>query len=394
MLILSHPTGNPNVRHALAALDAAGLLQSFYTTLAWPRWLGNLFGTLPARRSYPISYSKICPHPLGELMRLLLPGKVGPSIDEVYRRLDAALARDLPSLARDGKLKGVYCYEDGASQTFLAAKKLSLQTFYELPIGHHKAAQQLFRDEALLNPAWAPTLTGLRDSEKKLVRKDVELAMADRIFVPSSFTAHTLAGLISPKQTLSVIPYGAPPPGPLERRHTSGKLKVLYVGALTQRKGLSYLFDAVVSLHNHLTLTVIGRPPVSHCGALEKAIAAHTHKASLPHSEILEQMRRHDVLIFPSLFEGFGLVLTEALSCGLPVITTANTAAPDFITDGHEGFIVPIRSSVAITEKLTWMIKNRTALAAMQEAAYQRAQQLSWQVYEQTLIKELTRHGN
>jgi len=63
-------------------------------------------------------------------------------------------------------------------------------------------------------------------------------------------------------------------------------------------------------------------------------------------------MAAHDVFVFPSLFEGFGLVLLEAMAMGLPVITTPHTAGPDLIREGMEGFIVPIRHSTAIAERL------------------------------------------
>ena len=48
-------------------------------------------------------------------------------------------------------------------------------------------------------------------------------------------------------------------------------------------------------------------------------------------------MKEHDVLIFPSLFEGFGLVITEAMAQGTPVITTDRTAGPDVISDNENG---------------------------------------------------------
>ena len=103
------------------------------------------------------------------------------------------------------------------------------------------------------------------------------------------------------------------------------------------------------------------------------------------HHQILEQMRLHDVLIFPTLFDGFGLVITEALSQGLPVITTLNSGAPECIRDGVEGFIVPIRNSQAIAERLQELASNRDQLAAMRQASLRRAAELSWAGYEQGL---------
>jgi glycosyltransferase involved in cell wall biosynthesis len=96
-------------------------------------------------------------------------------------------------------------------------------------------------------------------------------------------------------------------------------------------------------------------------------------------------MRHHDVLVFPSLFEGFGLVLTEALSQGLPVIATHHTAAPDLIEHGVHGFLVPIRDAQAIATHLLELHLDRDRLAAMSAACLDRASQLSWHAYGHTL---------
>ena len=103
------------------------------------------------------------------------------------------------------------------------------------------------------------------------------------------------------------------------------------------------------------------------------------------HAEVLAEMAAHDVFAFPSLFEGFGLVLLEAMAMGLPVITTAHTAAPDLIDEGVEGFIVPIRSSEAIVEKLELLIREPDRLAEMSASARRRAREHTWERYEQTL---------
>jgi glycosyltransferase involved in cell wall biosynthesis len=91
-------------------------------------------------------------------------------------------------------------------------------------------------------------------------------------------------------------------------------------------------------------------------------------------------------MVFPSLFEGFGLVLLEAMSCGVPVIATPNGAAPDFVTDGEDGFIVPIRDPEAVAEKLEILVRDRDRLAAMSEAAMRTAARHSWTRYRERLV--------
>jgi glycosyltransferase involved in cell wall biosynthesis len=160
---------------------------------------------------------------------------------------------------------------------------------------------------------------------------------------------------------------------------------VLYVGSLGQRKGLSYALDAVQALGEQVSLTLIGRVTAPECRPLVAALERHRWIETLPHHQILEQMRQHDVLVLPSLFEGYALVISEALSQGLPVLTTANSGATQAIRDGVEGFIVPIRSSQAIAERLQQLGSNRDLLAAMRLACLRRAAELSWAGYEQAL---------
>ena len=107
----------------------------------------------------------------------------------------------------------------------------------------------------------------------------------------------------------------------------------------------------------------------------------------MPHARVLELMTEHDVLVLPSLVEGFGLVITEALSRGLPVITTAHAGGADLMTDGREGFIVPIRSPDAIADRLTRLAEDRDLLARMAEAALATARRNPWERYEARIVQ-------
>jgi glycosyltransferase involved in cell wall biosynthesis len=112
---------------------------------------------------------------------------------------------------------------------------------------------------------------------------------------------------------------------------------------------------------------------------LDKYCQKHRWISSLPHHEILAEMRRHDVFVFPSLFEGLALVQGEAISQGLPVITTPNSGGTDILRDGIDGFIVPIRDPEAITARLMELYQDRDLLQRMSDSAREQASQLNWQ---------------
>lgn len=406
MLLISHPTGNANVRGVITALERADKLASFQTTVAVPKssWYFHFLPTTVKkellRRAYDLPSSKITKYVYRELIRLvaarfgvysLITHETGwASIDSVYRDFDRHVAKSLTTKFNKSGISAVYCYEDAALCTFQAAKQLGLKCFYDLPIGYWRVGQMIQQEEAELNSEWAPTLQANFDSTEKLARKDAELQLSDVIFVASTFTHQTLKLAPSLNKPIVCIPYGAPQMSnstTLEKP-TGRKLQVLFVGSLGQRKGLSYLLDAVNQLNNQVELTLIGKP-IGSCRPLEQALNTYRWIASLPHYQILEEMSYHDVLVFPSLFEGFGLVILEAMSRGLPVITTPNTAGPDVITDGEDGFIVPIRSSKAIAEKLDLLDSDRKLLWEMSQAAQHKAAQFSWESYGHNILNTI-----
>ena len=444
MILLSHPTGNEFVRQALTAFDAAGMLGEFWTTLTWSgqnrihRFLPKSLRQLLARRSYPASIrSRTHTVPLRELGRLLAGAF---DIDDVNVDLDRKVGARLRSLRRVrpsadsiDRFKLVYAYEDAALESFRAARESGIRRVYDLPIGYWRAAQRIFAEEAQREPEWASTLTGTRDSDEKLIRKDDELRLAERVIVASTFTRKTLVEIFSgphlrplpageegqsarnhreagvdheqhgdilplsrrerrtrsasegsPK--IDIIPYGAPPLAP-QIRKPAGPLKLLFVGSLGQRKGLSYLVEAVGLLRDSVELTLLGRKAANDCRPLEAAVRQHRWIPTLHHAGVLREMHEHDLLVFPSLFEGFGLVVLEAMAQGTPVITTEHTCGPDIIENGVDGFIIPIRSAQAMAEKIDMLNSDRERLMAMKQAARRKAEAHPWKLYQQGLVE-------
>jgi glycosyltransferase involved in cell wall biosynthesis len=398
MIAISHPTGNQNSRNAAEAFYKAEQLARFYTTVAWNSQSklaklipAGLASTLKRREYNHIPTKLISTQPSLEACRLLAvklklnfltEHEIGLlSVDAIYHAFDNHVAKQL---IRQPDISQIYAYEDGALATFNIAKQQNIQTLYELPIGYWRAAQVIMGEEAQLKPEWANTILSSRDSAKKLERKDQELALADKIIVASQFTADTLKlSAVGDKETI-LIPYGSPEPIDQPNYSRNKRLKVLFVGGLSQRKGLSYLFDAANSLNDKIELTIIGSR-VAHCAPLDAALQKYRYIPSLPHHEILKEMDRHDVFVFPSLFEGFGLVILEAMARGIPVIATTHTAGPDVITDGEDGYIIPVRSSQAIAEKLEMLANDSDLLNRFKTAALKKARLFSWATYQSKL---------
>jgi glycosyltransferase involved in cell wall biosynthesis len=393
-VLLSHPTGNQNVRNALRSLAENGMLAEFWTTIAWdpgPRWNQVLPSGLRmqlARRAFvEAPRERIKCVPSREVVRLaarptflnklLCSGERPFSVIGMYRHFDGKVARRL----REIKSDAVYAYEGGALQTFREARRLGITALYELPSAYWYWEHRLLSEEAQRNPEFARLLPKLQDSSGHMQWKDEELRLADFVFVASQHVRQTLAGVISDEK-IRVISYGTPPVQPRKHinRDTSRPLRVLFVGALIQRKGIGYLLDAIDRLGSQVELTLVGRRFQAN-SRVDEACSRWRWFESLPHSRVLDLMQEADVLVLPSLTEGCALVVLEALACGLPVIVTPNTGSLEFVHDGCEGFVVPISSSDAIAERLHTLGRDRELLAAMSSNAHATAAEKSWESY-------------
>jgi len=282
--------------------------------------------------------------------------------------------------------KGVYAYEDGAYHAFKAAP-LACKV-YELPIGYWRRKHFLLEEERQLNPGWASTLNVISEPEAKLARKDAELELASHIIVPSNFVFDTLPPSLQKKA--SVVCYGCPEPAsPDQVFLPSGpKLKVLFCGSLGQRKGLSYFFDAIRVLRPFLDVTVIGRRDSANAN-LDLELQGVTWYPSLPRTEVLEVMRAHDVFLFPTLFEGRALVVLEAMSQGMVVITTENAGVGDLIVHGESGYIVPIRTVEPIVAILEDLMASPDRRREVQLSALAAAASANWRGYREQLLEVL-----
>jgi len=95
-------------------------------------------------------------------------------------------------------------------------------------------------------------------------------------------------------------------------------------------------------------------------------------------------------LVLPSLADGFGMVVPQAMACGLPVIVTENVGAADIVTDGVDGYVVPIRDVAALKEKIRYLYEDPAARQRMSAAAVKKAgRHLSWDVYGDRLVSWL-----
>jgi len=247
---------------------------------------------------------------------------------------------------------------------------------------HIRTQDALLREE---HARWGLRFDGI--DSRVIDLEEAEYAEADCITVPSTNALRSFADRGVPAAKLRRISYGVN----LERFHASGapdpdRFDVLFVGGMSLRKGLPYLFEAYGKLrHPRKSLTLVGVPDETII-ALLKNLSLWPADVNLlgpvPQNQLKEVMSRSHVLVLPSIEEGFGLVQAEAMACGCPVIATDHTGAEDLFEDGKEGYIVPIRDSDAIAERLQQLAGDPELRAHMSEACVARVRSIGvWHEY-------------
>lgn len=405
MMAVSHLLPAPFTQQVVLALLETGEATRFFTTLTPGgndlaaqalRLVGA--GRSRALRDIPSGVTET--YPWREAVRLVW-GRL--SNDEVLRDrvfhwgrdgFDAWVARQMKP-----PFRLVYGYETECLETFRAAKANGVRMVYDLPAAEHDFVERLMEEEIEKHPAF---LTEGRRQFRALrtertARRHDEFRLADQVCANSSFTRDTwvAAGLDGRKVT--VLPLGAPAPdaaGASGGSGGAGPLRLVWAGKFSMMKGAHYLLEAwrAWAGHRHARLEVFGSVKMPAAFAWEQTSGITFHGQVL-RERVLAAFRDADALVFPTLCDGFGMVVNEALSRGLPVITTRRAGAADLIRDGENGRLIPQASAPALVEALDWCATHRAELRAMRPAALATAAAWQWKDYRsglrEILLKDL-----
>ncbi len=144
-------------------------------------------------------------------------------------------------------------------------------------------------------------------------------------------------------------------------------LTVLWIGQIILRKGIQYLFESARELQStNIRFIVAGRIGISQLG-LDAAPKNVSILGTIPRAQVIDLFRRADVFVLPTVSEGFALTQLEAMSFGLPIITTPNCG--EVVTPGIDGIIIPAGDSHSLTEAILSLDRDRELLRTMSDKA-------------------------
>ncbi|MDB4265239.1 glycosyltransferase family 4 protein [bacterium] len=193
-----------------------------------------------------------------------------------------------------------------------------------------------------------------------------ESSLSDFHCCASTVVRDQLVALGVPGERIWVVPYGADPQiwrpeNSVRERKSEEPFRILFAGQVSLRKGLRFVLDALqASRERSWQLDVYG-PLLDETRADREAyrgkIPVYYHGA-VNQRTLAEAMRHSDLLVLPSLEEGFGLVVVQALSCGLPCAVSSMVGAKDLIKEGVNGTVFPVQNAQAISKVFDEWSKN------------------------------------
>jgi starch synthase len=403
MILFGHPTGNPNSHHAALAHYEAGQLEAFCVPWFPGEWTLDLLAALPGmraeagrlrrRRFEPLSEAPKIQGRVGEWWRLLRR-KAGLGDEGLAYEANDWLMRAMTGTARRRSVTAVHCYEDCSLWQFQEAKRLGKKCIYDMPIGYYpwwdEKQKQLARDFA----DWVP-VGGLPSSRHVRPEQKIrEMELADVVLVACSFVEKTIREFY-PDKKIALAAYGVDAEfwAPVGGKHTAygmrhtandGPIRFIYAGGCSIRKGIPVLLEAWERAQlRDAELTLVGSWQLAE-DRLKRLPRGVKFVGPVGPERLRDLYCESDVFVFPSFFEGFGLVILEAMACGLPVIASDRSAGPDVLDDSC-GRVINAGDTGQLIENLRWFAENREEVLVMKREARIRAEKFTWENYRKSV---------
>lgn len=399
MIVLGHPTGTPFSHQAAHAYLERGVLEAFVTawfptkaqlrTLQAIPGLGSYARRISRRRYEPLAGASIVDGFWSEVPRLLQRLWDQDNSEKSFIAGNMWLMKVLSEeLCRPG-VTAVHGYEDCSLLPFQTAKKRGVRCIYDLPIGYAAAWHKIRGELAERYSDWLPVHEGLSRDGASFAQKAEELRLADIIVVPSEFVRSTIDA--DKRGCVVVVPFGSRPQLEMPGRTLTGSgtpIRFLFAGTISVRKGVPTLLEAWEQgkfVDQGAELWLVGTWNLRR--ELQESLPKGVFYKGVQSRQGLDEIYGQcHVLVFPSFFEGFALVINEALSMGLPVITTIQSGVPSDLIDEQTGRIIEAGNTGALIRAISFYIEHRARWEEFSHAARLCVRKYTWENYRRTLV--------
>lgn len=262
-----------------------------------------------------------------------------------------------------------YLFTQVALETLRWARASGVPTVLDNPNGHIAGFRQVYCEEAR---RWYRSGYLGHPTPAMVARVEEEYRLANGVRVSSEWAKKSLvkwgvseSKIVVIRQIVNLNRFRPSPDFP----PPDGPLRLCYVGSLDFRKGFLYLLKALQSFPpGRIRLTIVGASGTRSCKKLYQRESAELDLSLVP-GDPLHALQSSELSILPTLEDGFGFAIGEAMACGLPVIVTDQCGGAELVQHGISGWVVPSRDASAIAEVLQLALDKRKNLREMGRAA-------------------------
>ena len=270
-------------------------------------------------------------------------------------------------------------------QTLPEVKKKGALVVLESGSMHILAQQQILQDEYKKFSITIPPI------DARIVQKILaEYAAADYIMVPAPHVYKSFIAQGIDAKKLGCVPYGVRLDRFFPAQKKDTKFRVLFVGQVSLQKGIFYLLQAWKQLHlQNAELMIVGFMQQDFIAIYNqfKNDPSIIFMGPVSQQKLAELYGNASIFVLPSLQEGIAMVQAEAMASGLPLICTTNSGGQVFIDHEDCGFVVPIRDTEALVQKIKFFYDHPEKVKEMGILAAQKIKQFSWDAYGQKVIQ-------
>jgi len=238
-----------------------------------------------------------------------------------------------------------------------------------------------------------------KPSNDGVAREEREYALADLIVTLSQFARNSFLAEGVPASKVVLIPLGVRPAGfqvtAADAQARAGRIRrqprltVLTVGTFSLRKGAFDYIEVARRLRDRMDFIFRGDVAPDARALQRRAEGWIRFLPRVAEADLREDYRTADIFFFPTLEDGFAAVLAQAGAAGLPILATTNCGAADFVREGEDGWIIPIRRADLAVDRLAWCDTNREALVNVAAAAAQPKPAREWKDRASELVAAL-----
>jgi glycosyltransferase involved in cell wall biosynthesis len=292
---------------------------------------------------------------------------------------DHVVARRIEKLV--GQIDIIHAWPLGALETLRTAKRLGIPTVLERCNAHTGFAMEVVQRECDRLGVTLPLDHEHAYNAEKLHKEEAEYRLATQLLCPCDFVVKTFIDEAYPKEQLARHTYGYDEtvyyPGRDQRGRKRG-LTMLFVGVCAVRKGVHFALEAWLKSPacQDGTFLIAGEFLPDYQEKLASMLTHPSVKVLGHRNDVPELMRKSDILVLPSIEEGFGLVIAEAMGSGC--VPLASEACTEICSHMKTGLMHKVGDVETLTQHITLLHEDRALLERLRAASLQACPNFTW----------------